>query len=144
MLRPRRMSSPPPSCGRQIRRRDHHASWYDVIIRLVEIGEIIDTQWRGAFRKVPVDASEQVNQAPTLDFGKAGESLTADFVRKIEDASEDRARLIGQDKPASAAVARVGPPFDPALLFHTIDLSNQSHRLDFEQIGEAGLVNALV
>ena len=52
--------------------------------------------------------------------------------------------FVGQDKAMGAPVAGIGPPLDPAVLLHAIDLSNQSHRLDFEQIGKAGLVDALV
>ena len=70
--------------------------------------------------------------------------LVAGLVRDIQDAAEDRARLVGQEQAAGAPVGRVRAPLDPAVLFHAVDLPHQRHRPDFEQIGEAGLVDALV
>ena len=47
-------------------------------------------------------------------------------------------------EPAGPPVGRVGAPLDPAGVFHAVDLPHQRHRPDFEQIGEAGLVDPLV
>src|SRR4029077_20019325 len=44
---------------------------------------------------------------------------------------------------AGAPVAGLGLALDPAVLLHAVDLSHQGHRLDLEQIGEAGLVDPL-
>src|SRR6476646_3521365 len=43
-----------------------------------------------------------------------------------------------------ATVSRVRASLDPAVLLHAIDLPNQGHRRDLEQVGKAGLVDALV
>jgi hypothetical protein len=43
-----------------------------------------------------------------------------------------------------ATVTRVGPPLDPSVSLHPVDLSNEAHRLDFEQIGESRLVDPFI
>src|SRR4029077_2153237 len=75
---------------------------------------------------------------------KARESLVADLGREFEDSGKDRACLCRQDQPVSPTVSGIGPPLDPTVLLHTIDLSHQSHWLDFKQIGKAGLGDAFV
>jgi DNA-binding MarR family transcriptional regulator len=60
------------------------------------------------------------------------------------DASEDRAGLAGQKQPAGAPIGRIRTALDPARLFHAVDLADQGHRPDFENVGEAGLIDALV
>src|SRR5215471_15516712 len=91
-----------------------------------------------------MDPSEQVDQILSLNLGKARESLVADLGRKFEDPGKDGACLCRQDQPMSPTVSWIGPPLDPTVLLHTIDLSHQSHWLDFKQIGKSGLVDALV
>jgi hypothetical protein len=91
-----------------------------------------------------MNTTEQADQVTSFHLGQSRESFGTDFVREVEDAGEDRACLLGQDKPAGSAVPGIGPPLDPPVLFHAIDLSNQSHRLDFKQIGEAGLIDTFV
>src|SRR5271167_1213619 len=113
-------------------------------MRLVEIREFSYGKRRDTFRQITVNTTEQTDQVPSFHLGKAREGLVTDFIREVEDAGEDQARLIGQDEPAGSTVAGIGPPLDPTVLFHSIDLSNQGHRFDFEQIGKAGLVDALV
>ena len=54
------------------------------------------------------------------------------------------ARLLGQNEATGAAISGIEVSFDPAVLLHAIDLPNQGHRLDLKQIGETGLVDALV
>src|SRR5204862_3976142 len=60
------------------------------------------------------------------------------------DAAEDRARLGGQKQAPRPAVGGVGAALDPARVFHAVDLPHQRHRPDFEEIGEAGLVDPLI
>src|SRR5262249_28034975 len=57
---------------------------------------------------------------------------------------EDRPRFAGQEQPPSAAVGRVGTTLDPARVLHAVNLPHQGHRPDLEEIGKAGLVDALV
>src|SRR6202040_2995952 len=58
--------------------------------------------------------------------------------------TEDPSLFGNEDAPAPPPVPRLGPPLDPAVLLHAVDLPHQCHRFDFEQIGEAGLVDAFV
>src|SRR5207237_4545451 len=55
-----------------------------------------------------------------------------------------RARLRGQEQAPRATVGRMRAALDPARFFHAIDLPHQGHRPDLQQIGEPGLVDALV
>jgi hypothetical protein len=91
-----------------------------------------------------MDPSEKVDKVLAVRLGKTHESLVADFGREFENPGKDRARLRGQDEATSAPVSGIGPPLNPAVLLHAIDLSNQRHRFDFEQIGKSGLIDALV
>src|SRR5215472_10767625 len=91
-----------------------------------------------------MNTTEQGYQVSSFHLGQARESLTTDFVREVEDTGEDRPCLVGQHEPAGSAVGWIGPPLDPPVLFHAIDLSNQGHRLYFKQIGEAGLIDTFV
>src|SRR5260370_6267800 len=87
---------------------------------------------------------QKFDQLLSLVFGEAGKGLGSDLVREGQNARQDRPRLVGQNEAAGAAVAGLGLPLDPAVFLHTVDLPQQGHRLDFEQIGEAGLVDPLV
>src|SRR5580693_8062504 len=87
---------------------------------------------------------QKFDQLLSLVFGKAGKRLGADLVRKIQNARQDRSGLVGQNKAAGPPVAGLGLALDPAILLHAIDLPHQRHRLDFEQVGEAGLIDPLV
>src|ERR1700739_2656716 len=115
-----------------------------VIIVLVEIRELGGGKRRDPFRQITVNSIEQADQVPSFRLGKARKGLVTNFIREVEDAGEDRACLRGQDEPTGATVAGIGSPLDPTVLFHSIDLSNQGHRPDFEQIGKAGLIDSLV
>ena len=95
-------------------------------------------------RQIAVRPAQQLDQLMAFGVGQAGKGFGAHLVRQVEDASQDRARLVGQHQPAGAAVARIGPPLDPAILLHPVELPDQGHRLDFQKIGEARLVDALV
>src|SRR4029077_1944002 len=107
-------------------------------------GKFADGERQDAFRKIAVNAREQIDQVPAIGLGQTGEGLGANLVRQLENARENQPRLLGQDETAGASVSGIGAPVDPAVLLHAIDLSNQGHRLDLEQVGEAGLVDALV
>jgi len=48
------------------------------------------------------------------------------------------------DATLGPAIARLGLPLDPPVFLHAVDLPHQRHRLDFEQVGEAGLIDPLV
>ena len=87
---------------------------------------------------------QEFDQLLSLVFGKAGKGLGADLVREVQNARQDRSGLVGQNEAAGAPVARLGLPFDPAVFLHPVDLPHQGHRLDFEQVGEAGLIDPLV
>src|SRR6516165_2153280 len=91
-----------------------------------------------------MDAAQELDQLSSFLSGKPGKGFAADLVREIENTGEDRPGLIGQDEAAGAAVARLRLPLDPSVLLHAVDLPHQGHRLDFEQIGEACLVNPFV
>src|SRR6516165_9702029 len=91
-----------------------------------------------------MDAAQELDQLSSFLSGKPGKGFAADLVREIENTGEDRPGLIGQDEAAGAAVARLRLPLDPSVLLHAVDLPHQGHRLDFEQIGEAGLIDPLV
>ena len=91
-----------------------------------------------------MNTTKQADQTASFHLRKAHESFATDFVREVEDASEDWACLLGQDEPVGSTVAGIGPPLDPAVLLHAIDLSDQGHRFYFEQIGETRLIDALV
>jgi len=91
-----------------------------------------------------VNATQQLDQLLSLVSGKPGKRFAANFVRKIEDTGEDRPRLLGQHEAPGAAIARLRLPLDPTVLFHAVDLPHQGHRLDFEQIGKARLVDPFV
>ena len=113
-------------------------------MRVVEIRELgVGKRW-GTFGQITVNTTEEADQVSSLDVGKACESFGTHFVREIEDSGEDRACLLGQHESAGSTVTGIGPPLDPSVLFHAIDLSNQGHRLDFKQIGETGLIDAFV
>src|SRR5262249_48692615 len=114
------------------------------IIRLVELGEFMDGERWDTLRKIAMDPSEKVDQVLSVRIGKASEGFGADFSREVEYPGKDQARFCGQNEATSALVSGIGPPLDPAVLLHAIDLSNQGHRLDFKQIGKPGLVDALV
>jgi hypothetical protein len=86
-----------------------------MVIGFFEILERVDGERRGPFRKIAVDACEQVDQVPPFGFGKPHVGLGAHFGRKVEDTREDRARLIGQHEAASTAVPGIRPALDPAV-----------------------------
>ena len=88
--------------------------------------------------------AQQLDQPAPLLLGKIGERLAPDRARQIQDARENRAGLFGQHQPAGAAVGRIEPALDPAILLHAVDLADEGHRLDLEQVGETGLVDAFV
>jgi hypothetical protein len=73
-----------------------------------------------------------------------GKCLVARLIGDVPDPAEDRTRFRGQVQEARAAVGGIGAAFDPPGILHTVDLADQCHRPDFEQIGEAGLVDALI
>ena len=87
---------------------------------------------------------EEIDQLLGLLRRQTGEGLVAGVVGDIPDAAEHRPRLRGQVQAAGAAVGGVGAALDPAGLLHAVDLAHQGHRPDFQKIGEAGLVDALV
>src|ERR1044071_8878991 len=89
-------------------------------------------------------AIQEIDQLLGLLRRQPGERLVAGVVRDVPDAAEYRARLRGQIQPPGTAVGRVGAALDPAGLFHTVDLADQRLRPDFQKIGEAGLVDALI
>jgi len=91
-----------------------------------------------------VNPAQQVDQPPAVLLGKIGEGLAPNLGRQVEDAGEKRARLFGQHQPARATVGRVGAPLDPTILFHPVDLPDQGHRLDLEQIRKSRLIDALM
>ncbi len=91
-----------------------------------------------------MNAPQQLDQASSFLTREPAKRLSADLVREIQDSSENRARLVGQDEPPGAAIARLGTPLDPSVLFHSVDLPDQGHRLYLEEIGKAGLVDPLV
>ena len=91
-----------------------------------------------------MDPPEKVDQVLSFCLGKAREGLVADLGREFEDPGKDRTCFCCQDQPVSPTVSGIGPPLDPTVLLHTIDLSHQSHWLDFKQIRKAGLVDTLV
>src|ERR1700738_4265718 len=97
-------SSPSAPYLRQIRRNNRDAQ-RRVIARLVKIGKFADGERRDTFRKIAVDAREQIDQVPAFDLGQTGEGRCPNLVRQLEDASEDPARLLGQDKASGAAVS---------------------------------------
>src|SRR5207248_2391954 len=70
--------------------------------------------------------------------------LVARLGRHVPDAVEDRPCLGGQEQAPGPAVGRVGSALDPSRLLHAVDLPDQRHRPDLQQIGEASLVDALV
>jgi len=113
-------------------------------MRLVKIRELgVGKRW-DTFGQITVNATEEADQVSTLCLRKACESFGTHFVREIENSSQDRACLFGQHESAGSTVTGIGPPLDPAVLFHPINLSNQGHWLDLKQIREAGLIDALV
>jgi hypothetical protein len=91
-----------------------------------------------------VHARQQLDQTPSLRRGEPRESLRPDFVREVEDTGENRARLFGQHQAVCTPVTWVRPPLDLSIVLHSVDLPNQAHRLDFEQIGKARLVDPFV
>ncbi len=87
---------------------------------------------------------QQIEQGCCLTRRQQRQGFVAGFVGHRPDAAEDRPRLGGQVKAAGAAVGRVGVTLDPARLLHAVDLADQRHRPDFQEVGQAGLVDALV
>src|SRR6266446_537247 len=77
--RPRPKSSPPAPYLRQIR-GNHRDAQCRVIARLVEIGKFADGERRDTFRKIAVDARENIDQMATLGLGKTDKGLGANFV----------------------------------------------------------------
>src|SRR5260370_589962 len=128
-FRSRRTSSRVTSDRRQIC-LDARSKCCWAMARLVQIAIARSGERRNPVRQIGMGAPEQIDQLLALLQGKPGEGFAADLVREVEDPGEDRTRLVGQDQPAGTAVARVGPPLDPAVFLHAIDLPHQSHRLD--------------
>jgi hypothetical protein len=135
-------SALPPSDWRQLR-RGAGREYVRAIILIVEIVEIRG-QRRHALRQIGVDPPQQLVQVLALLPGKPRKGLGAHSVREVEDTIEDRACLVGQNEASGSPVPRLGPPFDPAVLLHAVDLPHQCHRFDFEQIGKARLVDAFI
>src|ERR1700736_895125 len=111
--------------------------------RIVVIGEV-RRQWQHAIRKIAMYPPQQFDQLLSVVFGEAGKGLGTDLVREVQYARQDRPGLIGQNEASGAPVARLGLPLDPAVFLHAVDLPHQGHRLDFEQVGEGGLIDPLV
>jgi hypothetical protein len=138
LLQPK--SSPLAPDKREIGRGDRHPRRG----KSIRLRELMDGERWITLRKVAMDPSEKVDQVLSVRIGKASKGFGADFVREVEYPGKDQARFRGQNEATSAPVSRIGSPLNPAILLHAIDLSNQGHRLDFKQIGKAGLVDALV
>ena len=76
-----------------------------------------------------MNAREQIDQMSAIGVGETGKGLGANFIRQIEDAGEDMARLLGQNEATGAAISGIEVSFDPAVLLHAIDLANQQLQL---------------
>ncbi len=95
-------------------------------------------------REVVPRAQQQFHDPVALFRGEAGQRLGAHLAADRDHLGEERLRLLGDEELPGAPVVRIGTALDPAGLRHAVEEPRQRDRLDLQQLGEAGLVDALV
>src|SRR5207248_7719873 len=80
------------------RRQLHLGTWYS-LGRIVVIGEG-RRQRQHAIRKIAMYPAQEFDQLPSVVFRQGGTGLGADLVREVENARQDRRRLVGQNEAA--------------------------------------------
>src|SRR6185369_1493318 len=103
-----------------------------------------DLRRRVALGQVGADMAQHVQKGGLVFGRQAGQRLGAGLETQRLHASQDRLGLFGQMEKPHTAVVTAQSPLDPARLFQAVNETAERDVLDFEDVGEAALVDALV